>query len=136
MGDKISYPDTLTVGSRLERSCADRPPHGPGRALISGSGSYLRKSDAGRIKAILFCRIPRGRSLLIATPVQVNCALSALFPFRIEVFRHDEDFHPCHRTLFLGGVVNSDSVKRVASLLGERNVIDLMPQVFANHLRR
>jgi hypothetical protein len=52
------------------------------------------------------------------------------------VFGHDEDFHTCHRTLFLGCVVNSESVNRVARLLGEHKVINLMPQVFANLLRR
>jgi hypothetical protein len=35
------------------------PLPGPGRALISASGSYLRKSFAGRRNLILFWRISR-----------------------------------------------------------------------------
>jgi hypothetical protein len=50
------------------------PPHRPGRALISASSSYRRKSFAGRSDAILFWRLSRvglfQQTRLIATPTR------------------------------------------------------------------
>ena len=94
--------------------------------LCSIRPSLMKKcamKGAGLQRVQLPPEVERKRLLLRA----VNCVLSVLFSFRIEVFRYDEDLHTCHRALFLGCVVNSDCFNRVAGFLCERNVINLMP---------